>query len=404
MTADGYTEDMKTLPLLASLALLAAQTQAQTVLAERGAILAEIDSWRRDQLVQVFPPDPLTTEFEKPLDDIEGNIKAAQSADDLDQPRKDFKTWQHDLLIKKFILTKSAAATRTFEVQNGRIFQARLTQTAAGTDGRAGQFFDGIMTNYSAVETSADHRWVSAAINAPASTLGPRISPAPLPAPTAKALPLASLRDHLDRSGISDAVVKSMETIKNRVAGVGNLLSGFAGSCYFGVKWMMIKTHMLSPEVQAPNQIGKIGIGSGKACMMSQALKRTPKLQAKLHVRPLDLTTVKDVDASLIPERTLFVFDQGCAGFSDASGHIEYSLHAEKIKNLPASAFHRAGRSHGDSKPSIAPNEVLACSDGCLIHTMAYLRTYGRKGCLNAYVPVTEQAAAPRSEITVAGL
>jgi hypothetical protein len=395
---------MKALPLLACLALLAAQALAQAAPATREATLAEIDAWRHGQLIHVTPPDPLTAEFEPRLNEIETKVKAAQGPDDLAKPQKDFTTWQHDLLMKKYVVTKIQGTTRgsldrfsqaqreqirTIAAQNDQLAQARLKQTPAQT-------FDGGGAGAGAVGTSGSGGQTTLSpVNSPATTPGLHINAAPLPPPTSKPLSLASLRDYFDHSGISEAVVKSVETIKNEVAGYGHLLSGFAGSCYYGVKWMLIKTHVLPPEVALPEEIGKIGIGSGNAYEMSKALKHNPKLQSKLHVRSLDLTTVKDTDASLIPERTMFVFDRGCAGFSSESGHIEYTLLPEKVKDLPASVFHRVGRRSGGYKPTVEANEVLACSDGCMIHSMAFLRTYGRRGCLNAYVPVSDHATAP---------
>lgn len=424
---------MKALPLLACLLALAgtaralgeaappqsAPADAPASFAGRDALLAQIDSWRQGQLVHVTPPDPLTAEFEPRLDAIEQAVKLAQGDDDLTQPRKDFAAWQHDLLVKEYARSRREGIARgslnhfsrdqreriaTIAANTDQISQARLHQTSA-------LLFDGGGDDGDAVGAGPNGRSSSPASKpaAPAAVPGLRIRPTPPPPPTPKPLSLTSLRDYLDRSGISDAVVESVEKIKNEVAGFGHLLSGFAGSCYYGVKWMLIKTHVLPPEVQAPEDIGRIGIGSGDAYMMSAALKHNPQLQAKLRVRPLDLTTVKDSDAPLIPERTVFVFDRGCAGFSSESGHIEYTLNSDKIKDLPASAFYRAGRRRGLYKPTVESNEVLACSDGCMVHTMAYLRTYGRKRCLNAYVPVTDAAAAPApvqeasSEIPAAG-
>ncbi len=191
------------------------------------------------------------------------------------------------------------------------------------------------------------------------------------------------------------ARARGEEEIKNEVAGFGHLLSGFAGSCYYGAKWPLIKTGVLPPEVQAPEQIGKIGIGSADAYMMDSALKRDPALQARLHVRRLDLATVKDSDASLIPPKTIFVFDRGCAGMSSTAGHIEVTLPREKIVDLKAAAFYNVRYQGPKYKPELAPDDILNCSDGCALRSMAYLRTYGRAQCLNAYVPVID--AAPQT-------
>jgi hypothetical protein len=96
---------------------------------------------------------------------------------------------------------------------------------------------------------------------------------------------------------------------------------------------------------------------------------------------------------------------------SSASGHIEVVMAREKLAILPASAFYRTSYRGRKYKPSVSSNEVLACSDGCAVRTMAYLRTYARRGCLNAYVPVANRsepvedaAAAPLSAPPVIGI
>ncbi|HEX4046873.1 MAG TPA: hypothetical protein VH309_03520, partial [Elusimicrobiota bacterium] len=244
---------MKALPLFACLLLFAGRARALGEAAPdpapanaasfpgRDAMLAEIDSWRQGQLVRVTPPDPLTAEFEPRLDDIQLAVKLAGSEDDLVQPRKDFKAWQHDLLVKKYAVTRREGLTRgslgrfsrdqrervaTIAANAAQVSSARLSQTSA-------QFFDGGGGDSGAVdpgESGGARRASSFAFSgssaAPASP-GLRIVPTPPPPPTPKPLSLASLRDYFDRSGISDAVVKSVEKIKNEVAGFGHLLGGF---------------------------------------------------------------------------------------------------------------------------------------------------------------------------------
>ena len=413
MPPTRYANGMRIPSLFVVLALLSVLARAQPA-PDRSSLLADIDSWRHGQLVHVTPPAPLTVEFEPRLDVIETAVKTAQSPEALAQTQKDFKTWQHDLLLKRFTASKQEGVTRgtldsysriqrsrieTIAAQNDAVAQARLKQTAP-------QLFDGGGTDGSAVGAGPGGRSATSPDSgAPAAAPGLHINETPLPPPTAKSLSFASLRDHFDYSGISDAVLESIQSVKDYATEKIHMLSGFMGECYYGVKWMLIKTHVLPPEVAVPEEIGRIGIGSGDAFRMSIALKRNTKLQAKLHVRPLDLTTVSDADAHLIPERTMFVFDRGCAGFSSESGHIEYTLNPDKMKDLPATVFHRVGRRpHGLTKPTVEANEVLACSDGCMVHTMAYLRTYAKRKCLNAYVPVSNPSEAPRSETATIGI
>lgn len=402
---------MKPLPLLVWLALTL-PASAQTPPVDAAKFMDEIGTWRT-RLPHVDPPNPTTAEFEPRLDKIADSVKAARKAEELVQPRKDFEAWQHDLTLKSYqqarrlgladgSLNEFSARQRSmlgaFSRQRDQVVAANLQKAGAAAGDGGSLFYDGNQRNGTAVALPGRYGPASpeAGTNAPPQGAHLRVNDTPVPPPSAKPFSLASLRDYFDQSGISDAVVTGLQTMKNRVAGFGHLLSGFAGSCYYGAKWLLIKAGALPPEVSAPEEIGEIGIGSGRAYMMNSALKRSPKLQAKLRVRRLDLKALKDSDAPLIPERTTFVFDRGCAGMSAESGHIEISMRREKLALLPAAAFYRA-RSRGPKhKPAMGPNDVLACSDGCAIRSPAYLRTYGRKGCLNAYVPVND-TAAPRS-------
>lgn len=403
---------MKPLPLLIWLAL-ALPASAQTPPADAVKLTDEIATWRT-RLPHVDPPNPTTVEFEPRLDKIADAVKAARRPEELAQPRKDFEAWQHDLTLKSYrqagrqgiavgSLNEFSARQRSmlgaFAGQREQV-AANLKKAGTAAVNGGNRFYDGDQRGAAPVTLPGRFGPASpAAVNADPQGAHLRVNDTPVPPPSAKPFSLASLRDYFDQSGISDAVVTGLQSMKNRVAGFGNLLTGFAGSCYYGAKWLLIKAGALPPEVSAPEEIGEIGIGSGRAYMMNSALKRSPKLQTKLHVRRLDLKNLKDSDAPLIPERTTFVFDRGCAGMSAASGHIEISMRREKLDLLPAAAFYRARRRGPKYKPAMGPNDVLACSDGCAIRSPAYLRTYGRKGCLNAYVPVNDTAAPRSSEL-----
>ena len=394
---------MKALPLFACLALLAAQTRAETVpaasgsapaatpapVAERGEILAEIDSWHA-QFAKVVLASQRTAETdacEKNLGAIRGKVAAAQNAGDLDRALKEFRAWQ-ETVVMNFGAMKQSGAPRgsaeggssnserlqTLGKEAAQISSAQSHQTDA-------QFFDGGGARPAAVAANPanadgrpplpDAHAVSAASPAPGLRIHtpPAPQPTPPPAPSAKKLSWRSLRDYVDSKGIS---VTTIERLKEKGRG---RLDDFKHFCYRAVKKMMAVAGMLPSGVQTPDQIG---IGSSDAYMLSRDLKKNPRLQKLLGIRLLDLTTVADAD--VLPERTILVFDRGCAGFSRRSGHIEYTVSQDKIPHLP-----RSFRRRYDGR--IGPNDVVACSDGCMPHTKPYLRFYGRT-CLNAYVPV----------------
>lgn len=397
---------MKALALLACLALpLAARAQPKPA-ADREGLAFQIETWRT-RLPHVDPPAPVTTEFEPRLDKIAEAVKKAKTPGELAQPRKDFERWQHDLVLKDFRLQPGSSLTLNqfsarqrelidaFGQQNKQMARS-LKSASAATDGDASRMFYDGQTGVG-MEIMLPGHFGSpkpSPVNSEAATPGLRVTDTPPPPASAKPFSFAALKSYFDTSGISDAAVQSVAKIKNEVAGVGRLLTGFAGSCYYGAKWLLIKAHVLPSEVATPEEIGEIGIGSGHAYMMNAALKNSPRLQTKLRVRRLDLKTVKDSEASQIPERTMFVFDRGCAGMSDESGHIEIAMSREKLAVLPASVFYRTSYRGPKYKPEMGPNQILACSDGCAVRSMAYLRTYARRGCLNAYVPVGNQVVS----------
>lgn len=396
---------MKALILLAGLAV-AASAQSKAPLPAKDSLLGEISAWR-ERLPHSDPLPELTRELEPRLDRINDAAQAAPDEKALAQPRKDFEAWKHDFVLKDYHYERAGGArTGTLnrfskreraEVAEVVARQQRLTaglQHAAMTaETQARMFYDGGGSDAGGAPAGSFVASPPARVTASGQPAGLHIADTPPPPPAAKPFSWSSISGYFDTSGISDSAVQAVENIKNRVAGYGKLLSGFAGSCYYGAKWLLIKAHVLPPEVEAPEEIAKIGIGSGHAYMMNAALKRSPALQAKLHVRRLDLATLTDADAPRLPEKTTFVFDRGCAGMSDESGHIEVVLGRDKMDLLPAKAFYRAGRHGLLRKPTPGDSDVLACSDGCALRSAAYLRTYGRQGCLNAYVPVSDGAA-----------
>lgn len=386
-----------------TLLLAAAPLRAETTAAPAGQaeLLKEIDAWRV-RLPQGDPPSPITLEFQPRLDAIVARVKAAKAPEDLNGPRKDLHAWQHDLVLKDYKRWKSmgfdagslndySARERglisSFAHQRERIIAPAVRGAAvARTD--ANGFYDGGPDGQDGgVPGSAGAGTRGSVVNAQA--LSYRVDGGAPPPVTSSPLSLSRLGAYLDRSGISDGVIRAVQGLKNEVAGFGRMLTGFAGSCYYGAKWLLIKAHVLPAQVETPEEIGRIGIGSGSAYMMAAALNKNPKLLAELNMRRLDLSKLKPGEASLIPERSVFVYSRGCAGFSDDHGHIEVVLAPDKMSELSASAFYRVGRGGPKYKPSVTGDDALACSDGCAVRSTAFLRTYGRS-CLSAYVPVAK--------------
>ncbi len=409
------------LPLLAASAVALplkssnAQPSPATAAAQQAAgadprqkALDEITAWRA-YLPHTLLPSRLTTEFEPRLDEIERKFKDAPDPADaksLAEPQKAFEQWQHDFVVAtcrdipagcastKQLYAFSAAQRSTvadFQRQRAAMMDPKL-HSAQNAVGSGAQVFYDNNTGQSIVilppgsvglaPTAAE------VINArPRTPSLAAVSPPPAPG-AKKPFSLSDMTGWLDYSGIKATVIRAVE-------GAGDLLKGFAGWCYYGAKTLMIKAGMLPPEVKTAEEIGNIGIGSRRAYMFNAALKHNATLQARLHVRPLKLSDITDTQVKLIPEKTVFVFDRSCAGFDDDSGHIELKFDDDKLPLLPASAFYRAGRRGPKYRPTIAPNEVMACSDGCMLHTAAYLRHYGKSGCLNAYAPVLDRPAPP---------
>lgn len=402
---------MRSWTLAAALALAAPAFAAPAPAADaRQKALDEIAAWR-GFLPRANPPSPLTTAFEPRLDAVEAAFKAADPAA-LAKPRRDFEAWQRDFIVARCKAMpagcETASQLRAFSVaqrssvadfarQRAEFMDPKIRQARAAEGPGARLFYDNDTRQAAAIVLPGSFGSPPpvARFNAQSQTPSLSTVQAPPPPPASKPFSLAALADWFDYGGISDKAIRAVESIKNEVAGYGKLLSGFAGSCYYGAKWLMIKAGMLPPEVRSPGEIGNIGIGSGHAYMMNAALKRDPSLQAKLHVRALRLADIADAEVKRIPEKTMFVFDRGCAGMSGESGHIEIKFDDDKMSELPAAAFYRSGRRGPAYKPTVGSDQVLACSDGCMLHTAAYLRTYGRQGCLNAYVPVLDRPAPP---------
>ena len=429
---------MKAIPLFACLALVAVQVRAQTVppadpapaqtaapsltLGARAKLYRDIKSFRAEQ-------PTLPSDIERRLSDIEKSVGESQTADGLAKAESDFKTLREELTATAGTtsVAPDSLASNRLMLQDFGTFTIR-TLTRAQTD--SPHYFDltgrstGGGADFFSAGANTKDRSAFSFVNAPSSALRLHTNPLPAladgsslaayfrewvnrngitpldfdhltqaaPAPAGptpvekpvmpsgnKPSSLAALEAWVDRSGVSDEIIEKLKTIK--VIG-GDLLSGFGGYCYWGVKWMLT---LVLPGVKNPKDLD---LPVGNAYKLQLALKNDPKLAERLHLLPLDLKTVALDNAEALPERTLLIWDRGCAGFSATSGHVEFTLHADKMKRLDATAFYPLSRKYGFWVPNLDPKtQVLACSDGCEVHAMQKLRAYAGK-CLSAYVPV----------------
>ncbi|HXS99807.1 MAG TPA: hypothetical protein VN915_03980 [Elusimicrobiota bacterium] len=361
-------------PLLLALALLSPVCRAQTP-PDRAALLAEIDSWRHAQLVHVDPPAPLTAEFEPKLDAIEDKVKASSDPADLAQSSKDFKAWQHDLLLKRYALNKRVGLEHGTLNAFSKSQREQIRAIAAEADGMAqarlkqsdAQLFDGGGAAGEASVNGQPGNGASAA-GAAAAPAGLHINDvAPPPPVTSSALSFSSLWNYIDHSrgyNVAEAVFTRAR--------------GFAGYCYASVKEGFIAAKdMLWAKIKSPTESGEIGIPPALAADYQRAVNKNPALLAKLGYRRVDVSTIPGDDPSVLPSGTLVDFAPRCAGYSVEAGHIEIIGARSMLSDIP----------RGD-RPSLSADEALACSDGCHGRSLNYFRTYAKKGCMSMYVPV----------------
>jgi hypothetical protein len=370
--------------------LLSAVARAQP---DRAATLADIDSWRHGQLVHVDPPAPLTAEFEPKLDAIEAKVQAAADPTALASAQNEFAGWQHDLLLKRFALSKKEGVAHgslngfsrqqreqihAIGAQTESISQARLKQTAP-------QLFDGGGADGDAP--------VEGGARASASPSGDAAAPAGLhfgevaapPPVTSAPLSLSSLWSYIDQT----RGYKVAEAVFTRA-------TGFAHYCYASVKEGLIAAKdMLWAKIKSPAESGEIGIPPGLAADYQRAVNANPVLLAKLGYRRVDVSSIPGEDPSVIPSGTIVDFAPSCAGYSAKAGHIEIIGARSMLADIPRGA-----------RPSLTPDEALACSDGCHGRSLNYFRTFGRKGCMSMYVPVKAApgTVARMREIPAAGI
>jgi hypothetical protein len=378
-----YPQGMRHPSLCAVVLLLSSLTLAQTTPPDQKTLLADIDSWRHGQLVHVDPPAPLTVEFEPRLDAIEARVKATEDPNSLAEAQRDFKTWQHDLLLKRFTISKRAGLARgtmngysreqrqqiqAIAAQTDAISQARLKQTAP-------EMFDGGGAEGDAVAGGPGGNSSSASGN-PAPPAGLHINPVAAPPPVTSApLSFSSLWNYIDNS----RGYKVAEAVFSRA-------TGFAHYCYAAVKQGFIAAKdMLWSKISSPTQSAEIGIPPALAVDYQRAVNGNPALMAKLGYRRVDVSSIPGNDPSIIPSGTVFDFAPRCAGYSPKAGHIEIVGARSMVNDIPRRA-----------RPALDANEVLACSDGCHGRTLNYFRTYGRQGCMSMYVPVKTQSVATR--------
>jgi hypothetical protein len=374
---------------------------AADALPGRAAFDAEIQAWRT-LLPKTDPPTPLTTEFEPRLDKIAEAVKAAKDADGLVQPRKDFETLSHELVLRNFrqsqaqglrpgtlaeFSERQRALVETNAAQRRQMMAPVMSRAATAAGDGSRMFYDNDGHNGAAIMLPGNFGSPRAAV-VNARSQGVHLHTGDTPPPvTSAALSFQSLFDYVD------------STRGGRIAhAVASQAVGFTHWCFAAVKEAFISAKdKLWAKISDPTESGEIGIPPAVAADYARALNKNPQLMAKLGYRRVDVTTLPGNDPSIVPEGTVFDFAPGCAGYSAGAGHIEIVAARARLTEI-----------HSRARPNLDADQVLACSDGCHGRTMNYFRTYGsarrvgrfvRPACMNMYVPVKD--ALPAATLSI---
>jgi hypothetical protein len=218
------------------------------------------------------------------------------------------------------------------------------------------------------------------------SSLPPQVEPRRLvtydtPSPAVPAAPL----------GLASSLAQSWESLKSYInweegktvaveayTGTLNYVKSIGKMCWQFVKQAFIDSDVL--DVPNPQSTGLLGIRPGAAAMFAEDVKKNPKILDRMHYRRVDLAHVSD-DPSTVPDGSLLIYARGCSFANAQSGHAELTLGEATYQSLHAS---------NRRLPAIpvSGNEVRVCHFACTKRSMPFLRTYGKQGCLNMYVPV----------------
>ncbi|MFI5363234.1 MAG: hypothetical protein ACHQ49_14805 [Elusimicrobiota bacterium] len=404
---------MKAIPLIACLALAAAQGRAQNAppadgaapsrtaapldnIAQRSQIYGDIKALRA--LTSLAPA------MKQRVDEIDVNLRSTTLKDDWDKAAAELKKMRAELaagnqnreqtiarIVNNDFQQSQVAQLESFSARTASDLSLAKTGTkfydqtgnapvrdASPAPGSADSAADG---GVAAIQTGAAAGTHAAAsvINAqtPPIRLDDKMTPAPAETPSPS----------FDYTGIAPAVIKKLQTMADGIHEI-------AGHCYAAVQVMLVTIHVLSwDDVHSD-------LPSGAAYKIIPALENNPKLLDKLHLGPFDLMTiVAPKTGEDIPERTIFVYDQKCERKDQKYGHIEYTLHSDKYRIISPLAFYNVKRPPAIGATPYRPpfnkdTDVLACSDGCRIRPVAYFQDFYARGCMKAYAPVTERPAA----------
>jgi hypothetical protein len=201
------------------------------------------------------------------------------------------------------------------------------------------------------------------------------------PSPAAPAPPL----------GLASSLAQSWESLKSYInweegksvaveayTGTLNYVKSLGKLCWQFVKQAFIDSDVL--DVPNPQSTGLLGIRPGAAAMFAEDVKKNPKILDRMHYRRVDLAHVSD-DPSTVPDGSLLIYARGCSFASRESGHAELTLGEATYQTLHA-------RNARLRAIPVDANEVRVCHFACTKRSMPFLRTYGKQGCLNMYVPV----------------
>ena len=210
---------------------------------------------------------------------------------------------------------------------------------------------------------------------------GRRLVIQPTPSPVVAASPLGfassvaqswgSLKTYLNWEGGKKVAAEAFTGTLAYVKSIGKM-------CWRFVKQAFIDSDVL--DVPNPQSTGLLGIRPDAAAMFAEDVKKNPKILDRMHYRRVDLANASD-DPSTVPDGSLLIYARGCSFANAKSGHAELTIGEATYQSL------RARNSRLRAIP-VNANEVRVCHFSCAKRSMPFLRTWGKNGCLNMYVPV----------------
>jgi len=202
-------------------------------------------------------------------------------------------------------------------------------------------------------------------------TPSPTVASAPLGLATSLAQSWESLKTYMNWEGGKTVAAEAVTGTLSYVSSIGKM-------CWRFVKQAFIDSDVL--DVPNPQSTGLIGIRPGAAAMFAEDVKKNPKILDRMRYRRVDLANASN-DPSSVPDGSLLIYARGCSFASAESGHSELTVGEGTYQALQT-------RNRRVPAINVDANEVRVCHFACTKRSMPFLRTYGKKGCLNMYVPV----------------